>query len=212
MTQAMTPAMTPETLFLLALFVVVMVGSPGPANALFLASGATVGVRRTLPFLAGTLLGFAAVGIAIALGLNSLLEDRPDVALVLSVASLAYMLYLAWRIATAPPLTQSSVEPLGFRDGLALHPLNPKAWVMLTAAFAQFATPSHGYIQQAAIIVAAFVLLGAPLNVLWAVGGEWLTKRITSPALQRGINLFMGTATAVVVLALVLGGGAETGP
>ena len=204
--------MSPETLFLLALFVVLMVGSPGPANALFLASGATVGVRRTLPFLAGTLVGFAAVGIAIALGLNSLLEDRPDVALVLSFASLAYMLYLAWRIATAPPLSQSSVEPLGFRDGLVLHPLNPKAWVMLTAAFAQFATPGNGYVQQAAVIVAAFVLLGAPLNMLWAVGGEWLTRRITSPGLQRAVNLFMGTATAVVVLALVLGGGAEAGP
>ena len=90
--------LAPATLFMLS-----MTLTPGPNNVMLTASGANYGYWRTLPHIFGILIGCLVLFIAIALGLGLVFERYPIVQTLLKVLGSAYLLYLAWKIATAPP-------------------------------------------------------------------------------------------------------------
>ena len=125
---------------LLALIVAsaIVMGSPGPATISVTAIGAAFGLRRSLGYLGGIILGAIAVLLAVAFGIVAILLSLPRVAPVLVAASAAYMIYLAWRIATAPPLTRHGPQTPApsFAGGFLLGVANPKAYVAIGAVFA----------------------------------------------------------------------------
>src|SRR5437660_1073218 len=88
--------------FLLA--AVALAGSPGPATISLTATGAAFGTRRGVGYLAGIVVGMVAVMAVVASGVVGLLMALPGIAPVVGGLAAAYFLYLAWRIATAPPL------------------------------------------------------------------------------------------------------------
>lgn len=174
---------------LVTLFAISMVGSPGPVNMLLMASGANFGYRRSFPFLIGSISGFLLVCMATALGLGTLFTTSPVLQLVFLGASLLYILYLAYRVAMANPTLSESTEQPGYLAGLILHPLNPKAWVTIVAAYSQFVSPETDYATQVAIIILIFLIVSLPFNSLWCYGGNLLRRLVTSPQLMRAINV-----------------------
>ena len=99
-------------LLALVLAATVVMGSPGPATISVTAVAAAFGARRSLPYLCGIILGTTVVLLAVATGIVAMLLSVPQIAPVLIAASAAYILYLAYRIATAPPLTQARSRTL----------------------------------------------------------------------------------------------------
>jgi len=95
--------MTPELLTSLCLFACVTSITPGPNNAMLFASGVNHGIRRTLPHLLGVTLGFSFMQLAVGLGVGFVFETLPGLYPTLRALGLAYMLYLAWRIANSTP-------------------------------------------------------------------------------------------------------------
>lgn len=197
--------MPADTLFALFLFVLVMVGTPGPANMMLMASGAAVGLRRSMPFLLGCSVGFQAVLLAVALGLGGLFQAYPVVHTAVQVISAAYILYLAWKIATAPPVSAQDAPPvLRFREGVIVHPLNPKAWAMALVAFAQFVEPAAPLATQWAVMALCFLLPGMALNALWCAGGGLLQTLVRTPRAHRRLTITLAALTVGVVGWLVL--------
>ena len=159
---------------LLALFVIALVGSPGPANMMLMASGLTFGARPALPFLLGTMSGFQVIYWLNVAGLYALLSAAPVVFAVLKYACIGYILYLAWVIVRSPVGDPGSAVPLpGFPRGVIVHPLNPKAYAMQIAAIAQFVSPER-YLADAVIVSITFWTLGGLLNGGWLLAGSWL--------------------------------------
>ena len=78
----------------------VVMGSPGPSTVSVTAVGAAFGLRRSIAYLSGLVAGTVAVLLAVAAGVVSVLLAVPQLAPALLVASAAYILYLAYRIAT----------------------------------------------------------------------------------------------------------------
>ena len=184
---------------LVTLFAISMVGSPGPVNMLLMASGANFGYRRSFPFLIGSISGFLLVCIATALGLGTLFTTSPVLQLVFLGASLFYILYLAYRVATAnPTMTESSDRP-GYLAGLILHPLNPKAWVTVVAAYSQFISPGESYTTQVLTIILIFLVVSLPFNSLWCYGGNLLRRLVTSHQILRAINVALALLMVVAV-------------
>ena len=95
--------MTHEQLLSLAAFAFVTSITPGPNNLMLMASGANFGVRRTLPHMLGVALGFVFMAVLVGAGLAQAFAAVPQLYTVLKVVSVAYLLFLAWKIATAPP-------------------------------------------------------------------------------------------------------------
>src|SRR5690606_21445471 len=121
----------------LVLAAAAVMGSPGPSTISVTAVGAAFGFRRSLRYAAGLVAGTTAVLLAIALGMATLLVAVPGVAPLLAAAAGLYILYLAYRIATAPPLDRQGGEVAvpSFIGGFLLALANPKAWLAITAVF-----------------------------------------------------------------------------
>src|SRR5215468_4835079 len=80
-----------------------IMGSPGPATISLTAAGSAYGVRRSAGYLTGIIAGTTAVLIAVATGITAALLAAPALRALLIAASAAYILWLAYHIATAPP-------------------------------------------------------------------------------------------------------------
>src|SRR5262245_57453706 len=85
-----------------------IMGSPGPATVSLAAAGASYGVRRSRAYFVGIVFGTAAVLVAVAAGITTTLLAVPALRTALIAVSAAYILWLAYRIATAPPLSVQS--------------------------------------------------------------------------------------------------------
>jgi threonine/homoserine/homoserine lactone efflux protein len=113
-------------------------GSPGPATISLTAVGSAYGVRRSLGYLIGLIVGTAIVLVAVATGITATLLAVPALRSVLIVISAAYILGLAYHIATAPRLgdqTATTAAP-SLVGGTLLGVANPKAWIAIAAVFA----------------------------------------------------------------------------
>ena len=80
--------------------------TPGPNNFMLLASGVNFGFWRTVPHMLGISVGFASLLLGVGFGLGALLTAFPALHTALKVAGGAYLLYLAWRIASSRSLGQ----------------------------------------------------------------------------------------------------------
>ncbi|MBL4906418.1 MAG: LysE family translocator [Sneathiella sp.] len=196
--------MPTETIVLIFMFAVSMVGSPGPANMALMATGASFGYRQSTPFILGTIFGFFLVGIGVAAGLGTLFVLFPTLRYAFLVLSAAYILYLAYKIAFQDPKIAKADKKPGFLAGCLIHPLNPKAWVMLIAAFSQFIDPDISYLNQLTIILTIFIGVGLVLNSAWCYSGALLNKFVTSTRTLRLINQSLAVLMIVVVALAML--------
>lgn len=190
-----------ETFFLLCLFVIVLTGTPGVGNLMLMACGTNFGVRRSLPFLLGTLMGFLTILTLTSAGLLAVVLSMPVLWNALRVACIGYILYLAWMIATAKPKEAAAAEHApGFWRGYLVHPLNPKAYAMQVAAISQFVAPER-YIGDVVTLALTFFFLGGACNAVWLGGGRLLAQLAARPLRFRIIN---GTLAALMVISTVV--------
>ncbi|HEU0220874.1 MAG TPA: LysE family translocator, partial [Paracoccaceae bacterium] len=113
----------------------------GPNNAMLAASGVNFGLRRTVPHIAGVVLGFALMLFVVALGLGEVFERLPELKIALRWLGAAALLWFAWRIANAsnPGGSAGGARPIGFLEAAGFQWLNPKGWAMCLAVISQFA-------------------------------------------------------------------------
>jgi threonine/homoserine/homoserine lactone efflux protein len=179
-----------EPLLALLLEAVIVMGSPGPSTMAVTAAGAAFGARKSLRFVAGAIAGTIAVLLAVAAGIVALLSRIPWLDAGLTVASAVYVFYLAWKIATAPPLssrTDALVPSLG--TGFLLAIANPKAWLAIAAVFAgsTLADSSHEF--DAILKVAVLVVMIIAIHLFWLLGGISLAGLFADPLRSRVINI-----------------------
>ena len=190
--------MTLDRLAALILFAVVATGTPGPNNLMVMASGANFGLRRTVPHIVGIALGIAVMLLAVGGGLAGLFEALPWLAGLLAALSLAYLLILAWKIATAAPPDPSAPpgRPLTVLQAAAFQWVNPKAWAMALTTVSVYVPASAAPL--AALVFAAVCL---PIVALWCAAGRALGRMLRKPARLRAFNV---TMAALLVLSPVL--------
>lgn len=135
-------------------------------------------------------------------------DVAPLVFSVLKWIAAGYVLWLAWRVAgsSLSPGDTAAQAP-GFLAGLIVHPLNPKAWAMITAGFTSFVAPGTPALQ--ATFVISICLLGCQivLHPLWAYGGDRLARAVAgTPAESRLMKLLAALTVLSVFFVLFLGG------
>src|SRR5437879_231968 len=118
--------MTPEQAVAFLLFAVAAAGTPGPSNVLLTATGANVGVLRGLPSLLGVTIGMGVMMFVVAFGLGSVVLANPAVLRALNWIGAAFLLWLAWKIATAGRGDAAAGrKPVGFIGAAAFQWINP---------------------------------------------------------------------------------------
>lgn len=184
------------------IFAAVMSGTPGPANMILMATGAKLGFRGAFPFTMGVQSGFFLVLAVAAFGVTTLMKGVPGLAPVITVVSSGYLLYLAWKIARSDPGSLSgerSVDAVGYLNGLIVHPMNPKAWLMATTVFAQFTNQSSPAWEQWAVMCVVFIIGGFPTNCMWSWGGAKIISAIQSRQKRLIVNGVLAVLTVAIV-------------
>lgn len=184
--------MPSELLWALLLFVVVTLFTPGPNNTMLMTTGLNFGFRRGLPHLWGVALGFAVMVLTVGLGLGAVFQAYPAAYTVLKYAGAAYLLYLAWQIATAGELKEGAARgrPIAFMEAAAFQWLNPKGWVMAVGAVSTYAAVA-AFPFNMLLMAALFGSLGILSSATWLGFGTGLKRLLTSPAAVRAVNITM---------------------
>ncbi len=184
------------------------VGTPGPANMALMATGARFGLRPALPFVAGVAVGKQFIIWPIGFGLMGVLSAYPLVFTALKFASAAYIIFLAWRVANLRLNTDAAVQDApGFAAGLIVHPLNPKAWAMITAGFTNFVPVDTPTLQATAVIAACLFGIQLALHPLWCWGGDRLAATVAGKPAEKYLMWALAALTVLSVLFVLFQGG-----
>ncbi|MER9297996.1 LysE family translocator [Mesorhizobium sp. M0621] len=191
----------------LVLAATVVMGSPGPATISVTAVGAAFGLRHSLRYAGGIILGTIAVLLVVATGVMAVLTSMPKLAPLLAVASAAYILYLAFKIATAPPLAARAAEASRptWLAGFLLAVANPKAYVAIAAVFAG-ASSKQGVAELGPWLrLTVLALMIVAIHAVWLVAGAAFARFLRQPATSRIVNLVFAV-TLVLTTALAVFG------
>jgi threonine/homoserine/homoserine lactone efflux protein len=174
------------------LFVLVTLFTPGPNNAMLMATGLNFGFRRGQPHLWGVALGFAVMVLAVGLGLGAVFQAYPAAYTALKYAGAAYLLYLAWQIATAGELEHGEARsrPITFMEAAAFQWLNPKGWVMAVGATSAYAAVAD-FPANMALMAFLFGSFGILSSATWLGFGTGLKRLLTNPRTVRAVNIAM---------------------
>jgi threonine/homoserine/homoserine lactone efflux protein len=185
----------PEILWALAAFAFVAGITPGPNNLMLMTSGVKYGLGRTLPHLAGVILGFGLMIAVVGFGLDILFERFPLILPVMRIAGSIYMIWLALKIALAKPIgeVEAGGRPIGFLAAAGFQWVNPKAWVMALSALATYAGVIDGYLRSVLFIAALCALIAVPCASAWMLFGASLRRLMTDPRVIRPFNWTMAT-------------------
>lgn len=179
--------------------------TPGPNNLMLLASGVNFGFIRTIPHMLGVGIGFFVMLLAVGFGLGAVFTAFPALHLVLKVLGSAYLLYLAWRIATTRSLAKegkAGTIPMTFLEAAAFQWVNPKAWVMALSAMAIYTNPDRPFLS-IWIVAAAFALVNLPSVSSWAGFGTALRGFLSDPVRLKWFNIAMGVLLVLTLWPMV---------
>jgi len=195
----------PEGLWPLVLSAAALMGSPGPSTISVTAVGAAFGARRALGYVAGLVLATIAVLLVVASGMLALALAVPFLVPVVTAASALYILYLALRIARAPPLAarDAAAPAPSLGAGLLLGIGNPKAWVAIAAVFAGSRLEGFSPAQAAALKTAVLAAMIVAIHLAWLLAGASLARLLRNPVASRLANLVLA-ALLVASCALAL--------
>jgi threonine/homoserine/homoserine lactone efflux protein len=192
--------------------------TPGPNTMMLAASGANFGFRRSLPHQLGILVGCAALLTLALAGVGAALTARPDLRLVLQICGAAWLLWLAWRIATAAPALDTEAgetaegetagetaegRPLTLVEAAGFQFMNPKAWAVTLGAASTFMDPSLGPEVAGVTIVLVFTLAAAIGCPMWVFFGIGIRRLLHSRRRLRVFNMTMGALLAASVLLIL---------
>ena len=188
-------------------FVIAASVTPGPNNVLVAANAAQNGLRAAVPHIMGISLGASLMMMLVGLGLAGVLVQFPLLAQVMRWAAMAWLLYLAWGIATAP--LPGEIGKPGFRFGfvqaMLFQWINPKAWLLALSIASTWVSPARPVLPQLLIICTVFFLACAPCCLPWALLGTGAARFLGSPARLRWFNVAMAVLLVVSMVPVALG-------
>lgn len=187
-----------DVLVSMALYAAMVLVAPGPTNTLLLASGLTVGIKKTLPLIAAEVAGYVA---AIALWGTLLAEITakfswaPTLVKALCCCAILATAIKLWRY--SPNSKQENEKAVGIKSLFLATLTNPKSLVFAGAIF-----PSESFKSASAFAAAIlmFVAVLIPIGIGWSAAGTVLAKQ------SKG-RFSVSHVTKFVSIVLVFGAG-----
>lgn len=195
--------MTIEIIAALAVFAFAGSITPGPNNLMLLTSGATFGFRRSVPHIAGVIIGFLLLVILVGLGLMQVFTVFPKSYTALKIAAVAYLLFLAWKIATAarPDVGDGDgagarkSRPLNFWQAALFQYVNPKGLAFSLAAVSAYTPPSRP-LSSVFIVAAVFTVANLVSTCTWTAAGVQARRLLSNPVKLRAFNIIVAVLLA----------------
>jgi threonine/homoserine/homoserine lactone efflux protein len=178
--------------------------TPGPNTALSTALAANFGLARTMRFIVAVPAGWTLLMLACGLGLGALVLAAPGLRWAVKGLGVAYLVWLAWKLARVQRLTEAAAPRLqvGFWQGVGLQFVNIKAWMLALALAGGWVTSAAGVpatnpLERLAIVCAVMAVFAFTSNFTYALMGSLLRRWLAHGARL----LWFNRAMALVLLA-----------
>jgi threonine/homoserine/homoserine lactone efflux protein len=176
---------------------------------MLMTSGTNFGFVRTIPHMLGVSIGFTLMIVLVGGGLAQIFEIYPVAHAVLKYASCAYLVYLAWKIATsAPPGAKGAAEeksrPLTFVQAALFQWVNPKAWTMALTAVSAYTLPADPFMSLL-VVAAVFGAINLPTVSSWTLMGMQLRRFLSDPLRLRVFNVTMALVLVATLYPVAFG-------
>lgn len=180
-----------------------MTFSPGPNTAMSTALGANHGLRRALPFVCAVPVDWGVLLGVCGLGMGALVLAVPLLSWVIKLAGVAYLLWLAIRIARSRQLSQADAARLNvtFWQGVALQFVNIKAWMLALAIVSGWVAGRADASARFAVVLPVMLAFALASNLSYALAGALLRDWLSGPC-GSGRRLVWFNRAMAAVLAL----------
>ena len=187
-------------------FAFVMAFTPGPNNIMLTASGVNFGFVRSIPHMAGVVIGFVILLVVSGGGLGAILVSFPSIQTALKVVGAVYMLWLAWKIANAhggQDRTNLNARPLTFLQAAAFQWVNPKGVIIAFGAVALYVRPERAFLDLLILLI-VFGLATLLSTVTWSSFGVALSRVLRDERRARVFNIVMALLLVASIVPMVL--------
>jgi threonine/homoserine/homoserine lactone efflux protein len=184
--------LTPQLAIAATLFCFAGALTPGPNNVMLLASGVNFGFARTLPHIVGVVAGYTFLLFVVAIGLGEAVLAHPLAWQALRAAGVLYLVWLAWKIATARGAAKGEARgaPFTFLQAAAFQWVNVKGVLVAVSAVAAFVRPAD-FAATLALLLAVATLATMASTTVWTLFGSGLRGLLNEPRRARVFNLAM---------------------
>lgn len=173
-------------------YALVSIFTPGPNNITSSSLGMRVGYPRTLRFIGGVVTGFFCIMVATGLLTELLVSAYNRIAIVLKIAGVAYLLWIAWTVVR--PQDKRHASPASgtrYRDGLLLQFVNAKVILFGLTMYAALLAPLAKNWMAVVISAVLLTVLSFCSTSLWALLGAGIQRFIANPKVKFGYSLVL---------------------
>jgi len=162
----------------LLLLATAMSFTPGPNTMLAATLAANQGLPATLRFVLAVPVGWTALLLIGTAGLGAAVTAIPILGLTMRVAGIAYLLWLAWRLARPSHPTQAGAGPLlvGFWEGVLLQFVNIKAWLAVLTIVSTWLVGRDNVGQRLTVMLPVLAVFAFTSNLTYAAFGALLRR------------------------------------
>ena len=191
--------------FALVSFYFVMYVTPGPNNAMVLASGLKFGFAKTVPHMSGITIGHILQLILVCLGLGKIFQIFPEIQQVLKIICASYLLYLGYKIiGSFSKIKEDDSRPLKFHEAALFQIVNPKAWTISSMAASGF-LPKDENLIFSILYIATIALIICPLSISpWAAFGSTIKNLVENNKLKGLIEYFLAFLLLITAILIVI--------
>ncbi len=192
-------------LFALISFYFVMYVTPGPNNAMVLASGLKFGFIKTIPHMSGITIGHVLQLILVCLGLGKIFLIFPQLQNILKILCALYLLYLGYKIiGSFSKIKEDDSRPLKFHEAGLFQIVNPKAWTISSMVASGF-LPENGNLFFSIFFIAMIALIICPLSISpWAAFGSAIRNLVKNNKIKALIEYFLAILLLITAIIIVL--------
>ena len=192
-------------IFALVSFYFVMYVTPGPNNAMVLASGLKFGFFKSIPHMTGITIGHVTQLILVCLGLGKIFQIYPEIQSILKILCAIYLIYLGYKIVGSfSKLNDDDSRPLKFHEAALFQIVNPKAWTISSMAASGF-LPKDGNLILSILSIAIVALIICPLSISpWAAFGSAIRNLVKNNKIKALIEYFLAILLLITAIIIVL--------
>ncbi len=178
-----------------------LIVTPGPGVLSVAGVGSAYGFEKGTRYIAGLCIGTNLVALAVVTGMAAVLLANTHIRLVLLVASIGYLLYLAAKIAFAGTKIafKEATKAPGVWGGVMLQIINPKAYAVNTAFFTGFAFWPDSLLNETLVKFAIVNAIWLPIHFGWLYAGVTLHRLNLPSHVQHRINIAMAVSMLLAV-------------
>ena len=192
-------------IFALISFYFVMYVTPGPNNAMVLASGLKFGFLKSIPHMTGITIGHVTQLILVCLGLGKIFQIFPELQNILKILCAIYLIYLGYQIiGSFSKIKDDDSRPLKFYEAALFQIVNPKAWTISSMAASGF-LPKDGNLIISILFISCIALIICPISISpWAAFGSGIKNLVKNNKIKVIIEFFLAFLLLITAILIVI--------